>query len=61
MSLTLDLISAPKPETAPLFLRFTAIKRFERVEDPTGLAPKGRFIAAEAIECEIDTAASNAM
>ena len=34
-------------------LRFAAVQLFKRVQHPTGLAPKGRFIASEAIEREI--------
>lgn len=38
--------------TVPL-LRFASIKRLERVKDPTSLAPKRRFIAAEPIKREV--------
>jgi antitoxin VapB len=33
--------------------RFAALKDLERVEDLSGLTPKGGFIAAKVIECEI--------
>ena len=52
-SFLLDLIFIPWPHTTHSLLRFAAIKHFKRKQDPAGLAPKGRFIAAEAIECEI--------
>ncbi len=39
--------------TAASLLRFAAIKDLQRVKNPAGLAPKGRFIAAETIEREI--------
>ena len=38
--------------TAPL-LRFAPIKGLKRAKDPTGLAPKRRFIAAEPIKREV--------
>ena len=37
-------------ELPPSFLRFTAIQSVERKEDLADLAPKRRFIAAEAVE-----------
>jgi hypothetical protein len=40
-------------KAASSLLRFAPIRRIERKQYATGLAPKGRFIAAEAIECEI--------
>ena len=38
------------PETARSLLWFAAIQRIERIEGLAGLAPKGCFIAAEAVE-----------
>jgi len=35
------------------FLRFAAIQGVERIEDPTSLAPKSHFIAAQAIERKV--------
>src|SRR6516165_6066353 len=35
------------------FLRFTSLQCLEGVDGPTDLAPKCRFIAAEAIQCKI--------
>jgi hypothetical protein len=35
------------------FLWFAAIQGIKREQDLTGLAPKGCFIAAQAIECEV--------
>src|SRR5690349_22876592 len=49
----LDLVFARKPKAARSLLWFAAIQCLERVKDPAGLAPKGRFIAAEAIQREI--------
>jgi hypothetical protein len=34
-------------------LRLAAIQCFERMKDSAGLAPKGRFIAAEPIKGEV--------
>ncbi len=44
---------AIKTETACSFLRFATIQGIESKQDPTGLAPQGCFIAAEAIEREV--------
>jgi hypothetical protein len=41
------------PKTAPSLLRLAAIQYFERMKDSAGLAPKGRFIAAEPIKSEV--------
>ena len=42
-----------EPNTARPLLRFAAVQFFKRVQHTTSLAPKGRFIATEAIEREI--------
>jgi hypothetical protein len=42
-----------KPKTTTTLLRLAPIKRHECVKNPASLAPKGRFIPTEAIECEI--------
>ena len=42
-----------EPNTARPLVRFAAAQFFKRVQRPTGLAPKGRFISTEAIEREI--------
>ena len=52
-SFAIDVSFGSRPNTARSLLRLAAIQYFERVKDPTGLAPESRFIAAEAIECEI--------
>jgi hypothetical protein len=46
----LDIIEA---EEGSSFLWFASIQGIEGKQDPADLAPKGCFIAAEAIECEI--------
>jgi len=43
-------LPAAETETAPSLLRFAAIQGIESKQDPTGLAPQGCFIPAEAIE-----------
>ena len=48
-----DLSCAANAQRPASFLGFAPIKRFEREQDPADLAPKGRFIAAEAIKREI--------
>jgi hypothetical protein len=47
------LISIANGATAGSLLRFAAIEAIEREQDLIGLAPKGCFITAEAIEREI--------
>ena len=49
----LSIIENIAGHTARPLLRFAAVQFFKRVQHPTGLAPKGRFIATEAIEREI--------
>ncbi len=44
---------AGNTKTARSLVWFTTLKCLKSVKDPTGLAPKGRFIAAETIEGEI--------
>ena len=39
---------AAETETAPSFLRFTAIQGIERKQDLVNVAPKGCFISTEA-------------
>jgi len=46
-------LPSSEPNTARPLVRFAAVKFFKRVQHPTGLAPKGRFITTEAIEREI--------
>jgi len=49
----LSIIENIAGHTARPLLRFAAVQFFKRVQHPTGLAPKGRFIATEAIERKI--------
>ena len=44
---------------APSFLWFAAIQGIERIEDLVSLAPKGCFIAAEAIKRKAQKSTSN--
>src|SRR6516165_10707965 len=46
----LSIIENIAGHTARPLLRFAAVQFFKRVQHPTGLAPKGRFIATEAVE-----------
>jgi hypothetical protein len=48
-----ELLDASNTETAPTFLRFAAIKCFERVKDARSLTPEVCFIPTETIERKI--------
>ena len=48
-----QFLSAADTETASAILWFAAIQGIKRNQDLTGLAPKGCFIAAQAIEREV--------
>src|SRR5262249_16415502 len=49
----LSIIENIAGHTARPLLRFAAVQFFKGVQHPAGLAPKGRFIATEAIERKI--------
>jgi hypothetical protein len=48
-----EILSAANITVASSLLGFAPIQRIKRKHDPAGLTPERRFIAAEAIECEI--------
>jgi hypothetical protein len=52
ISVTLVAIEV-ETKMAISFLWFAAIQSLQRIKNLTGLAPKGRFVSAKTIECEI--------
>ena len=52
-SFAIDVRLRSEPSTTPSLLGLAAIQYFQHVEDSAGLAPKGRFIAAEPIKGKV--------